>query len=93
MEYGKQKIMHSLLVVEGAGPRQCFAVQHMSLGITLGDPLSKHDPLFQSKLGEAKNIAATFFLEQQVTPRFCNARTVPCALREKMSWSSCKRKE
>ena len=93
MEYGEQKITHSLLVVEGAGPSRSFAVQHMSSGITLGDPLSKHEPLFHSELGEARNITATFFLEQQVTPRFCNARTVPYALGEKMSWSSCKRGE
>ena len=83
------------LVVEGAGPsllgrdwleeiRLSFAVQHMSPGITLGDLLSKHEPLFRSELGEARNITAAFHLKQQVTPRFCNARTVPYALREKI---------
>ena len=98
VEYGEQRIMRSLLVVEGAGPSllgrdwleqirldwKSFAVQHVSSGITLEDLLSKHEPLFRSELGKARNITAAFHLEQQVTPRFCNARTVPYALGEKI---------
>jgi hypothetical protein len=98
VEYGEQKITRSLLVVEGAGPSllgrdwleeirldwRSFAVQHTSSGFAVEDLLSKHESLFRSELGEARNITAAFHLKQQATPRFCNARSVPYALGEKI---------
>ena len=50
----------------------------------LKDILKGHESLFRPELGLARNIDAKLYLEPDAIPRFCNARPVPYALREKV---------
>ena len=98
VKYEAQQVVHLILVVEGAGPNllgrdllsvlkldwSALAVQYTGRHPPLTEVLKKHDNVFRSKLGKAKHITATLHLEEGATPKFCNARPVPYAIREKI---------
>ena len=98
IKYEAQQVVHSILVVEGAGPNllgrdllsvlkldwSALAVQYTGRHPPLTEVLKKHDDVFHSELGKAKHITATLHLEDGATPKFCNARPVPYAIREKI---------
>ena len=50
----------------------------------LEEILEKHKALFCSELGQAKTIEAKLHIASEAKPRFCKARQVPHALREKV---------
>ncbi len=50
----------------------------------LHELLSKYDELFQEHLGTFKDYKAKIEVDPGVTPRFCKARMVPYAMREKV---------
>ena len=51
---------------------------------SLQELLSKHSAVFQEGLGEAVGIKAKLYVNDNVKPCFCRARTVPYALRTKI---------
>ena len=61
-----------------------LSVHQTSTERPLKDILKRHESLFRPELGLARNIDAKLYLEPDAIPRFCNARPVPYALREKV---------
>ena len=73
IKYEAQQVVHSILVVEGAGPNllgrdllsvlkldwSALAVQYTGRHPPLTEVLKKHDDVFRSELGKAKHITAT----------------------------------
>ena len=47
--------------------------------------LQKHATVFKNELGLVKNMTAKIHVDAQAKPRFCKARTVPYALRDKVN--------
>ena len=98
VQYEAQQVDHRILVVDGSGPslfgRDLLAVLKLNwkeMGIhhtakypSLEDVLAKHEAVFSSKLGRAKNIEAKINMEAEASPRFYNARSVPYVLSEKI---------
>ncbi len=84
-----------LVVVDGEGPslfgRDWLA--HFKLNWheiksirneELSDILTRANDVFQHELGELKGCKATIHVDPKATPRFCKARPVPYAMREKV---------
>ena len=46
--------------------------------------LEKHKVVFEEQLGKLKGFEAKILVDQEATPRFCKARSVPLAMREKV---------
>ena len=98
VKYEAQKVVLSLLVVEGSGPSllgrdwlsqlklnwKSLSVHYAQSVRSLEEILAKHTGLFDSELGKAKSVEAKLHLDPNATPRFCKARPVPHALREKV---------
>ena len=98
VEYETQQVARSLIVVKGSGPSllgrdwlaeirldwKSLSVHQTSTECPLKDILKGHESLFRPELGLARNINAKLYLEPDAIPRFCNARPVPYALREKV---------
>ena len=97
VKYGNQEADLPLMVVKGPGPSllgrdwlSTIRIDWKSLAVhkTTGDPLSeildRHKNLFRKELGLARSIQATLHVEPNCVPRFCKARSVPYALREKV---------
>lgn len=98
VNYEKQQVVESLLVVKGSGPSlfgrdwlgdiklnwQALPIHYSTDYRPLNAVLSKHEALFRQELGKAKSIEAKLHLEHNATPRFCGARSVPYALKEKV---------
>ncbi len=93
--YKNQKKSLPLVVVEGEGPslfgRDWLA--HFKLNWheiksirneELSDILKRANEVFQHELGELKGCKATIHVDPKATPRFCKARPVPYAMREKV---------
>ena len=86
----------SLLVVKGSGPsllgvdwleklKLDWNKLHLVRGQTeLQSLLEKHSAVFEDRLGCIKDIKAKFYLKPDSQPKFCRARSVPFALREKV---------
>ena len=98
VKYEAQKVVLSLLVVEGSGPSLLgrdwlsrLKLNWKSLSVhcaqsirSLEEILAKPTGLFESELGKAKSVEENLHLDPNATPRFCKARPVPHALREKV---------
>ena len=98
VEYETQQVARSLIVVKGSGPSllgrdwltmirldwKSLSVHQTSTERPLKDILKRHESLFRPELGLARNIDAKLYVEPDAIPRFCNARPVPYALREKV---------
>ena len=52
--------------------------------INLQNILNKHKAVFNDKLGLLKNFEVSIPIDTNVTPKFCKARAVPYALKEKI---------
>ena len=98
VQYEAQQVDHSILVVEGSGPSlfgrdlltvlklnwKSLEIHNTSKYPSLNGLLAKHEAVFSSKLGRAKNIEAKLNVEAGATPQFYKARSVPYALNEKI---------
>ena len=97
VKYRNQEADLTLLVVKGCGPSLLgrdwlSAIRldwkslcvHRTTGHPLAEILDRHKALFRPELGLAKSIQATLYVEPNCAPRFCKARSVPYALREKV---------
>ena len=54
-------------------------------GASLSDVLESHEDVFKDTLGLIKGTAAKLHVDPSIPPRFCPARSVPYALRDKVS--------
>ena len=95
VEYETQQVARSLIVVKGSGPSlmgrdwlaeisldwKSLSVYQTSTKRPLKYILKRH---VRPELGLARNIDAKLYLEPDAISRFCNARPVPYALREKV---------
>ena len=91
-----QKENLSLLIVEGDGPSllgrdwlqkvklDWCKIHHMS-ETKLHTILGNHSSVFKDELGCMKDIKAKIYVEENGIPKFCRARRVPSALRQKVS--------
>ena len=95
VEYSGQTHKLVLLVVKGSGPtlfgRDWMHVirldwQQINCASSLGlqELLNKHADVFQDGLGTFKGRKARIEVEPDAKPRYCKARTVPFALRQKV---------
>ena len=96
ISYDDQESHVSLLVVEGQGPnllgrdllqhirlnwQEIFCLQRTS---PLQHILQQHQDVFKEELGTMKGLTAKLYVDGSVTPRFCKARSVPYAMRQKV---------
>ena len=51
---------------------------------SLEDMLDRHKQVFQTDLGTMKGYTAKIFVEKEATPKYCKARPVPYAMRERV---------
>ncbi len=95
VKYGEQQAKVPLLVVEGGGPslfgrdwlawiKLNWKEIHRIQGDTLERILDRHRPVFQEGLGTLIGYKAKIYVDPAAKPRFCRARPVPYALREKV---------
>ena len=95
VEYSGQTYKLVLLVVKGSGPtlfgRDWMHVirldwQQINYAFSSGlqELLNKHADVFQDGLGTFKGRKARIEVEPDAKPRYCKARTVPFALRQKV---------
>ena len=96
MSINNQEAQLSLLVVEGDGPsllgfdwlktiKLDWAHLHQVCSTTeLQQILNDDTSLFSDELGCVKGTQAKICIDSTATPKFCRAKTVPCALREKV---------
>ena len=90
--YQDQTATLPLVVVKGDGPallgRNCLTkiqlIGHYTHSTQLHDLLSQYDELYQERLGTFKGYEARIEMDPDATSRFCKARTVPYAMREKV---------
>ena len=93
--YEGQTVQMPLVVVRGDGPtllgrnwmsqlKLNWEKIHQVSSPSLCALLSKYDKLFQEGLGTFKDHEAKIEVDPNATPRFCKARTVPYAMREKV---------
>ena len=93
--YQGQTAILPLVVVKGDGPtllgrnwltkiKLNWDKIHYMQSPQLHDLLSQYDELFQERLGTFKDYEANIEMDPGATPRFCKARTVPYAMREKV---------
>ena len=98
VEYQKQKQILPLTVVPGKTQsllgrnwlqkvkldwQKLFSLSDCQ-NINLQNILNKHKAVFNDELGLLKNFEVSILIETNVTPKFCNARAVPYALKEKI---------
>lgn len=94
-QYGEQKVRVPLLVVKNEGAslmgRNWLKVIQLDWSTinriqrsTLQDVLDRHSDLFQPGLGTLRGYEAKLHVDADATPRFCKARTVPYALRDRV---------
>ena len=95
MIYKIQAVQLPLIVVEGSGPSLLGRnwLKHIVLDwqdichlscTPLQAVLDKHRSVFQDGLDTLKNFEAKIHVEPLAIPRFCKAKTVPYAMREKV---------
>ena len=78
-----------LLVVKEDGPsligRNWLAMIQLDWKKLLDDLLHRHSSVFEDKLGTVKDLKVKLFVKENSLPKFFKARTLPLALREKVS--------
>ena len=95
VSYKTQAVRLPLIVVEGSGPSLLGRnwLKHIVLdwqeirylsNMPLQAMLDNHRSVFQEGLGTLKNFEAKIHVDPKANPRFCKARTVPYAMREKV---------
>ena len=97
VKYQSTSVKLNLVIVKGDGPTLMGRdwLQHIRLDWAqlnnldaehsqLKEMLAKHSNLFQPGLGKISGTTAKLYLRQGAKPKFCRARTVPIALREKI---------
>ena len=95
VQYGEQELRLPLIVVGGKGPslfgRDWLArIQldwkkfHTIQGSTLTSVLDQHAHVFQEGLGTLKGYEGQLHVNLEAMPKFCQARTVPYAMRVKV---------
>ena len=95
--YQKQKAILPLLVVAGEGPSLLGRdwLQHIRFDWSCVNSVStadaaaqevcdRHPDLFKEELGELNGTTAKIYIDSDARPRFCHARQVPYALKEKV---------
>ena len=93
--YKEQKAQLPLIVVAGEGPsllgrdwlehlRLDWREIHRLQGDSLQTVLARHSEVFQAGLGTMRGYKATIDVDPKASPRFCKARQVPYALRQKV---------
>ena len=96
VQYGDQSKKLSLVVVSGSGPTQlgrdwlkeirldwrviCKVEYHKSLE----EVLKRHEEVFREELGTYTGDQVKILVDTKECPRYCKARTVPFALRDKV---------
>ena len=50
----------------------------------LHDILQTHETVFREELGQLKGVKATLHLKPEITPKFCKARSVPFAMKDRV---------
>ena len=95
VSYKDQQATLPLIVVEGEGPTllgrnwldhivaDCKEI-HLNRNAPLQAVLEKHKVVFEEQLGKLKGFEAKILVDPEATPRFCKARSVPLAMREKV---------
>lgn len=96
VRYNNQIDKLSVIVLEGAGPSllgrdwlQRFRIDWKSVlviqnGASLENVLKKHEMVFNEGLGTLQGYEAKFVMKENAVPRFCKARPVPYAIKEKI---------
>ena len=98
VKYEAQQVVLPILVVQGSGPTLLgrdwlkniqlnwkeLSIHYTRKYRSPDEVLTKNEILFRPELGKAKGIEAKLYLDPEATPRFCKARPVPYALREKV---------
>ena len=96
ISYGDQKARVQLFVVAGDGPnllgrdwlRQIRLnwqeISHLQETTSLQSVLQQHQDVFKDGLGTMKGLTAKLYVDSSVKPRFCKARSVPFAMRQKV---------
>ena len=98
VEYQNQKQILTLTIVPGKAPslldrnwlqkikldwQKLFSLSDCQ-NINLQNILNRHKAVFNDKLGLLKNFEVSIPIDTNVTPKFCKARAVPYALKEKI---------
>ena len=96
-EYHGQNATLPLLVVQEDGPslvgrnwlaqirldwKSIFSIKD---GHSLGSLLTQHSDVFREELGTVKDVKVKLYVKENCTPKFFKSRTLPLALREKVS--------
>ena len=98
VQYKDQKASLQLVVATGRGPSLLgrdwlskirldwteLCNNHACYSLSLQDILDGNSSVFSPELGTLKGATATIQLDPSAQPRFCNARTVPYALKGKI---------
>ena len=97
VKYQSKKVRLSLLIVKGDGPTLMGRdwLQHFRLDWArlhkvdtdhskLEETLAKHSNLFKDELGKISGTKAKLYMKPDAKPKFCRARQVPFAIREKV---------
>ena len=98
VQYKDQKARLQLVVATGRGPSLLgrdwlskirlnwteLCNNHACYSLSLQDILDGNSSVFSPELGTLKGTTATIQLENSAQPRFCKARTVPYALKERI---------
>ena len=97
MEYHGQNAVLPLLVVQEDGPsligrnwlaqirldwNNIFSINNRQ---SLEDLLNQHSSVFQDELGTVRDVKVKLYVKENCTPTFFKPRTLPLALREKVS--------
>lgn len=96
VEYEDQTFLLQLHIVEGSGRPSLFGrdwLEHIRLNWSslhqihtgrLTDLLNEHSEVFADELGTLKGRKVKITVHPKVTPKFCKARAVPYAMKEKV---------
>jgi len=92
VQHGNQQAQLPLLVIDGKGPsllgrdwlaqfRLDWHTIHQLRNTPLQEILESHQELFRDELGTLRGYKAKIFVDANVKPRYCKARTVPYSMR------------
>ena len=95
VSYREQQATLPLVVVSGSGPtllgrNWLFAIRLDRHSIntirdhTLARVLDRHEDVFRDELGELKGYKAKIFVDPKARPRYCKARSMPYAMRDRV---------